>query len=291
MSPREQALGLRRSARLDQDARKTRRAAPHPRRGFAGTRNHRDHRPREQDRSAGKTEIRDQRSGIKDRENRQSGKYAPGGPALLFENVKGHPGHKVLINQFGSERRMAMALGVDRLDEIADRIHGLMNVKAPEGLFDKLKMLPQLGALTSAFPKTVRRRKTRRAKRSCGARISTSTIFPSSSAGRTTAGVSSLCPACTRAIPTEGYRQAQYRHVSHAGLRRPNHRHALAAAKGGRRALPRGAAEAPRPSGRMTRPRAKRRARSDDGGVRRRRNQHSRRRRRRRPAANLAWAI
>ncbi|MDE3148812.1 MAG: UbiD family decarboxylase [Acidobacteriota bacterium] len=83
------------------------------------------------------------------------GNYAPGGPALLFENIKGHPGHKVLINQFGSERRMALALGVERLDEIAERIHGLMNVKAPEGLFDKLKMLPQLGALTSAFPKTV----------------------------------------------------------------------------------------------------------------------------------------
>ncbi len=83
------------------------------------------------------------------------GNYAPGGPALLFENVKGHPGHKVLINQFGSERRMALALGVERLDEIAERIRGLMNVKAPEGLFDKLKMLPQLGALTSSFPKTV----------------------------------------------------------------------------------------------------------------------------------------
>jgi 4-hydroxy-3-polyprenylbenzoate decarboxylase len=82
-------------------------------------------------------------------------KYAPGGPALLFENVKGHPGHKVLINQFGSERRMALALGVANIDEIAERISGLMNVKAPEGLFDKLKMLPQLGALTSAFPKTV----------------------------------------------------------------------------------------------------------------------------------------
>ena len=50
---------------------------------------------------------------------------------------------------------MALALGVDRLDEIAERITGLMNIKAPEGLFDKLKMLPQLGALTSAFPKTV----------------------------------------------------------------------------------------------------------------------------------------
>ncbi len=81
--------------------------------------------------------------------------YAPGGPALLFENVKGHPGHKVFINQFGSERRMALALGVDRLDQIAERIHGLMNMKAPEGFLDKLKMLPQLGALTSAFPKTV----------------------------------------------------------------------------------------------------------------------------------------
>jgi 4-hydroxy-3-polyprenylbenzoate decarboxylase len=84
-----------------------------------------------------------------------AGKYAPGGPALLFENVKGHPGHKVLINQFGSERRMALALGVDSLDEIAERITGLMNLKAPEGFLDKLKMLPQLGALTSAFPKTV----------------------------------------------------------------------------------------------------------------------------------------
>jgi 4-hydroxy-3-polyprenylbenzoate decarboxylase len=82
-------------------------------------------------------------------------KYAAGGPALLFENVKGYPGHKVLMNQFGSERRMAMALGVERLEQIAERIKGLMNVKAPTGLFDKLKMLPQLGALTIAFPKTV----------------------------------------------------------------------------------------------------------------------------------------
>jgi 4-hydroxy-3-polyprenylbenzoate decarboxylase len=51
---------------------------------------------------------------------------------------------------------MALALGVDRLDQIAERITGLLNMKPPgEGLFDKLKMLPQLSALTSAFPKTV----------------------------------------------------------------------------------------------------------------------------------------
>lgn len=95
------------------------------------------------------TEITDRVSKMR------SGKYGPGGPALLFENVKGYPGYKVLMNQFGSERRMALALGVQQLDEIAERISGLMNVKAPEGLMDKLKMLPQLGALTSAFPRTV----------------------------------------------------------------------------------------------------------------------------------------
>ena len=39
-----------------------------------------------------------------------------GGPALLFENPKGSS-HPLLINQFGTERRMCLALGVDRLDD------------------------------------------------------------------------------------------------------------------------------------------------------------------------------
>ncbi len=63
------------------------------------------------------TEITDRVSKIGARGNQTppapKAKYAPGGPALLFENIKGHPGHKVLINQFGSERRMALALGVN----------------------------------------------------------------------------------------------------------------------------------------------------------------------------------
>jgi 4-hydroxy-3-polyprenylbenzoate decarboxylase len=109
------------------------------------------------------TEITDRVSKMGARTGAHGGenKFAPGGPALLFENVKGHPGHKVLINQFGSQKRMALALGVERIEEIADRISGLMHLKAPEGLFDKLKMLPQLGALTSAFPKTVSAREAR----------------------------------------------------------------------------------------------------------------------------------
>lgn len=78
-----------------------------------------------------------------------------GGPALLFENVKGANGVPVLINQFGSERRMQMALGVDSLDEIADRIRQLLNMKSPEGFLEKLKMLPMLADMGKFFPKVV----------------------------------------------------------------------------------------------------------------------------------------
>ena len=144
--------------------------------------------------------------------------YAPGGPALLFENVKGHPGHKVLINQFGSERRMAMALGVDRLDEIAERIHGLMNVKPPEGLFDKLKMLPQLGALTSAFPKTVAA-KDAPCKEIVRREQLRPQLFPHSQV--LAARRRPLHHAALRAHARSALGQAQHRHVSHAGLRRP----------------------------------------------------------------------
>ena len=77
-----------------------------------------------------------------------------GGPALLFENPKGHD-IPVLINQFGSERRMRMALEVDSLDEVADRIRQFMDVKSPQGFLDKVKMLPILAEMGKFFPKTV----------------------------------------------------------------------------------------------------------------------------------------
>ena len=78
-----------------------------------------------------------------------------GGPALLFQNIKGHPGAQVLINQFGSARRMKLALEVDSLDEVAGRIRQFMDVKSPQGLLDKVKMLPMLMELGQFFPKTV----------------------------------------------------------------------------------------------------------------------------------------
>ncbi len=77
-----------------------------------------------------------------------------GGPALLFEKPKGSS-VPVLINQFGSERRMRMALEVDSLDHVADRIRQFMDVKSPQGFLDKVKMLPMLAEMGKFFPKTV----------------------------------------------------------------------------------------------------------------------------------------
>jgi 4-hydroxy-3-polyprenylbenzoate decarboxylase len=78
-----------------------------------------------------------------------------GGPALLFENVTGFPGAKVLMNQFGSERRMRLALEVESLDEIAGRIRALIHPETPTTLMDKLKLLPKLAEIGSFFPKTI----------------------------------------------------------------------------------------------------------------------------------------
>ncbi|MGA9965170.1 MAG: UbiD family decarboxylase [Terriglobales bacterium] len=100
------------------------------------------------------TEITDRVSKMPGRNN--GGRASsPGGPALLFQNIKGHPGAQVLINQFGSARRMNLALEVNKLDEVADRIHHFMDVKSPQGFLDKVKMLPMLAEMGKFFPKTV----------------------------------------------------------------------------------------------------------------------------------------
>jgi len=78
-----------------------------------------------------------------------------GGPALLFEKPKGSR-VPLLINALGSERRINLALEVDEVGEIADRIRGMLDFQSPQGLFEKIKMLPKLAELGSFFPKTVR---------------------------------------------------------------------------------------------------------------------------------------
>ena len=86
-----------------------------------------------------------------------SPKHGPGGPALLFTNITGHPGARTLMNQFGSERRMNLALDTDSLDQIANRIQTLIHPPSPTSFLDKLKLLPTLAEVGSFFPKVIDR--------------------------------------------------------------------------------------------------------------------------------------
>lgn len=83
--------------------------------------------------------------------------HALGGKALLFENVEGSS-VPLLINAFGSYRRMEMALGVTDIgyEGLADRVAKLIKPEPPTGLIDKLKKLPELAKIASYPPKVVR---------------------------------------------------------------------------------------------------------------------------------------
>ena len=77
------------------------------------------------------------------------------GPAVLFEKPKGSR-YPLLVNTFGSVKRMCMAFEVVELDEVAGRIRGFLDTKSPQGIFDKIKMLPKLAELGTFFPKSVK---------------------------------------------------------------------------------------------------------------------------------------
>lgn len=85
-------------------------------------------------------------------------KMPGGGKALLFENT-GYP-FPVLMNGYGSERRICLALGVEKLDDIAGEIESLFHMlSAPkENMLDKLKMLPKLGQFSSWMPRVIKGR-------------------------------------------------------------------------------------------------------------------------------------
>ena len=79
-------------------------------------------------------------------------KSGNGGKALLFENTG--TDFPVLMNAYGSEKRMCMALGVNHLDDVTGEIEALFKLlSAPkESLLDKLKLLPKLGEFASWMP-------------------------------------------------------------------------------------------------------------------------------------------
>src|SRR3954471_8067974 len=89
---------------------------------------------------------------ITDRMSKEPG----GGKAILFENT----GYEfpVLMNAYGSERRMCLALGVDHLDDVAKEIEGLFKMLASpkESILDKLRLLPKLNQFASWMPKIIK---------------------------------------------------------------------------------------------------------------------------------------
>ncbi|MBD0289916.1 MAG: menaquinone biosynthesis decarboxylase [Thermoleophilia bacterium] len=79
-----------------------------------------------------------------------------GGPALLFTNPKG-AAHPLLVNQFGSERRMALAFGEPSLDAVSRRLEDVLEMQPPQGLVAKVKGLGKLKKLADSMPKSVGR--------------------------------------------------------------------------------------------------------------------------------------
>jgi 4-hydroxy-3-polyprenylbenzoate decarboxylase len=79
-----------------------------------------------------------------------------GGPALLFENPKGSR-HPLLVNQFGTERRMCMAFDAERLDDVAARLGDVLEMQPPQGLAEKVRGLKKLKSIADSRPRSVRR--------------------------------------------------------------------------------------------------------------------------------------
>ena len=81
-----------------------------------------------------------------------------GGPALLFENVVGYD-MPLAINLFGTHQRMAWGLGVERIDELTERIRKLLSLvqNPPTGLVNKMRTLGDLMGVAKTQPKSVSR--------------------------------------------------------------------------------------------------------------------------------------
>ncbi|QPJ65549.1 MAG: menaquinone biosynthesis decarboxylase [Candidatus Nitrohelix vancouverensis] len=82
-------------------------------------------------------------------------KLPGGGKALLFESVEGSE-MPVLINAFGSQRRMNLALGVDDIEAVPREIEKYIKIAPPTTLLEKAKMIPMLLQASQFPPRTVR---------------------------------------------------------------------------------------------------------------------------------------
>ncbi|MEY2852539.1 MAG: hypothetical protein RL549_1238, partial [Verrucomicrobiota bacterium] len=86
----------------------------------------------------------------------QESKSPGGGKALWFEKPVGPDGKQygfpVLINGYGSARRMAMALGRESVEEIGEEVGALVKAKPPAGLAQAWDLLKRGLELRHARP-------------------------------------------------------------------------------------------------------------------------------------------
>ncbi len=82
-----------------------------------------------------------------------------GGPALLFENVKGHD-MPLLANLFGTPKRVALGMGqesVESLRDVGELLAFLKEPEPPKGFRDAMDKLPIYRQVMSMSPKVLRR--------------------------------------------------------------------------------------------------------------------------------------
>src|SRR5258708_8263247 len=85
-------------------------------------------------------------------------KKTAGGKALLFEKptIDGSSSRfPVAINLFGSERRMARALGLDSIEELSHQVQLILKAKPPTSVSEGWNLLRQGLDLLHARPKKV----------------------------------------------------------------------------------------------------------------------------------------
>ena len=165
---------------------------------------------------------------LTDREAKSPG----GGRALLFENT-GTP-FPVLTNMMGSDRRIAMALGVESVDLLTGRIEELfaaLTSPRPD-LFDKLRMLPLLGRMSRWLPREVKGRGV------CQQVVLQGAVGPVARAEMLAAGRRAFRDAAVGAYARSGYGSAQCGHVPDAAFFAADDRNALAPAQDRRASLP-----------------------------------------------------
>jgi 4-hydroxy-3-polyprenylbenzoate decarboxylase len=170
---------------------------------------------------------------IADREMKSPG----GGKALLFEKptvngvVSPFP---VAINTLGSHKRMAMSMGAESVDEVANELGALMKAKPPTSFRETIKLLGQALDLRHAKPKIVKSgackevihlvdspklAESARLAESINHRLSTINSAQSSYPQMLAFGRRTFHHAAVRRDARPRHRRAQRRHVSHPDLR------------------------------------------------------------------------